>query len=482
MKKGANSGIASLENQRIKFIEIYCEDNRDNGDLTSLVSSIKATGGKLLSPILLGPSRGSGRYEVIDGRRRFAALQALGRTELESDEYTIQNTLLDYEASAYIANTERKMLSPLEEAQQICNMLKTMTLEEIAESLGKSLAYVAARSRLSELAGRWQQVLAEPENFPNWTIGKLQLIAREPTAVQIELEHLIDEKKYYTHGELWKKISYYHRQLNNAPFRWQDRCRACQNRSDRQGVLFEEDAIAATCLDAECFDNYSLQAAVTALKENRKLKPVRSSGAYGTKAGEWADKHKVPASWEYDFTIVEDPAEADGIICAGDNIGRYVKIKHSRSVQTSASKIADSKAEREKKNQLRKQREILREAMTLFASFISSITKWGMLTLEIRPRVMAAMLHLGLPGASFFAFNFDDIKALPEGDFNDILLERFTRSIATHTTNNINNPQLDVDRKFEQEICKVFALDWQKGFFEPAALKLNYTVPKGAKK
>ena len=293
--------------KKIKLNEILCISNRNNGDLSSLIEAIKATGGRLLQPILLKSSTaGAKLYEVVDGRRRFQALELLDRKELEESEYTFAAEELNGDVAAYIANTERKPLSPLEEAKQICDMLKTMKAEEIAEKLGKTLHYVVSRSRLAELSGKWQQVLAEPEKYPQWTIGKLQMIAREPAETQEEIEHLIQRNQTIT--ELWDSIQYYHRKLSTAPFKWQNVCRICQKRSDNQGVLFAEDETEATCLDKDCFEKQCLNAVKKKLQENPKLEVVRSSGGtYNGEAEKFADKNKAPASWQVDYKEVTDP-------------------------------------------------------------------------------------------------------------------------------------------------------------------------------
>lgn len=463
---------------QISFSEISCENNRDAGDLANLMSSITATNGKLLQPILLAPSRGGGRYEVIDGRRRFAALQQLGREFLDDDEYIIRGSDLDHEAAAYIANTERKMLSPLEETKQICDMLKTMTSEEIAEKLGKTLNYVVSRSRLAELSGIWQQVLADPEKYPQWTIGKLQMIAREPAATQKEIEHLVNGN--YTLSELWTKISYYHRQLSSAPFSWQNFCRVCEKRSDRQGVLFDEDQTEAVCLDSECYTQHCFNFFKKKLKENPALKPVRNGSGYGTKAGEWADKNKIPPSWQYEFTIVDNEDDADGIICCGEQIGKLVKIKNKQSIKTSADNAADKKSENAKKAEIKKQREILRIAMQDLIDTLQLIKSWKDISASAAKNVWGAILSLGINGASYYNWNFPMIIKPKQKNppWQDMLLEKFIDDIITHISYSISNPQLDIDREFEQEICKVFEIDWKTLFIEPAQIKYETTKGK----
>lgn len=467
-----------MANQEIKMSDVFCSADREQGDLQSLIQSIEATNGTLLQPILLRKIKSS--YLVYDGRRRFAALKAMGRETLKANEYILAGDEVNPKTVSYIANTERKPLSPLEEARQICDMLKTMEAEEIAEKLGKTLHYVVSRSRLAELSGKWQQVLAEPEKFPQWTIGKLQMIAREPAETQEEIEHLI--KHSPTIPELWERIQYYHRRLSTAPFKWQNVCRICQKRSDNQGVLFAEDETEATCLDKDCYEKQCLNAVKKKLQENPKLEVVRSSGGtYNGEAEKFADKNKAPASWQVDYKEVTDPAEADAIVCCGDKIGKLVKLTKKPTAKTSADTAADKKAENARKAEIKEKREILRLAMQKFVDQLKRITKWSVLPDCMHEKVWQLMYHVGLSGASFWQFAAGDIKP-PENDLSwqDRLLAKLIHDIADFTEGCITNPQLDVERKFEKEICKILEWNWELNFLNPA--QKEYEQNKGKKK
>lgn len=456
--------------KEIPLEKISCTADRDQGDLQSLIQSITATNG-LLQPILLREVKGS--YFIYDGRRRFAALQAIGRKTLKENEYVLAVDEIDPRTVSYVANTERKMLTPLEEANQICAMLKQMTAEEIAEKLGKTLNYVVSRSRLAELKGAWRQVLAEPDKFPHWTIGKLQMIAREPEETQKEIEHLLDDVCNYTLNEIWEKIQYYHRQLENAPFIWQKECSNCPKRSDRQGVLFAEDELPSTCLDGECYEQKCLNAVKNILKENPKLQPVRSGNSWGTPAADWADKNKVPRSWEVQFEITLDSQKADGIICCGENIGKYVKITRRNGsaapVKTSADKVAEAAAEKARKADTKKQREILRIAIANFCNQVQVLNKWSAIPEELHDNIWKLILSVGINASSMYNYEYGKVASLLEDEtWLDRLLTRTINKIVQHSKDCATNPQLDITRTFEQEICKAFEWNWQDLFLDPA--------------
>lgn len=463
-----------MANQEIKMSDIFCSADREQGDLQSLIQSIAATNGTLLQPILLRKIKSS--YLVYDGRRRFAALKAMGRETLKENEYILAGDEVNPKTVSYIANTERKPLSPLEEAHQICDMLKTMEAEEIAEKLGKTLNYVVSRSRLAELKGAWRQVLAEPDKFPHWTIGKLQMIAREPAETQKDIEHLILQNQ--TLSELWQSIQYYHRKLSTAPFKWQNVCRICQKRSDHQGVLFAEDETEATCLDKDCFEKQCLNAVKNKLKENPELKVVRSSGGtYNGEAEKFANKNKAPASWQVDYKEVTDPAEADAIVCCGDKIGKLVKLTKKPTVKTSADKVAEAAAEKAQKAETKKQRNILRIAMGNFFEQVKIMTEWSKIPEELHNNIWRLILGIGISNGSIWHYEYlRQADPIDGSSWQDMLLTRCINRICDHINGTISNPQLDVNWNFGKEVCKAFDWDWEELFLNPA--KLEYEKGK----
>jgi len=95
---------------------------RDVGDVTSLAADIVRNG--QLQSLLVRPARESGKYEILNGRRRFKALRKAGvdtvlvqvATDLEEDK--------DALAAVYAENAERDNLTPLEQASTYQRMLK----------------------------------------------------------------------------------------------------------------------------------------------------------------------------------------------------------------------------------------------------------------------------------------------------------------------------------------------------------------------
>ena len=110
------------------------------GDLTELTSSIAEKG--VLEPLLVKPSRLTGRWMIIAGERRFRAARAAGLhevpcVEMEVDEGTIAEIAL-------IENMQRKDLTVWEEADGLLALCERFgyTHEEVARKVGKSRSTV----------------------------------------------------------------------------------------------------------------------------------------------------------------------------------------------------------------------------------------------------------------------------------------------------------------------------------------------------
>ncbi len=106
------------------------------GDLTELTASIADKG--VLEPLLVKPSRQTGRWMIIAGERRFRAARAAGLkevpcVEMEVDEGTVAEIAL-------IENMQRKDLTVWEEADGLLALCDRFgyTHEEVARKVGKS--------------------------------------------------------------------------------------------------------------------------------------------------------------------------------------------------------------------------------------------------------------------------------------------------------------------------------------------------------
>lgn len=309
----------------IKIADIICTQDRDPGDITSLANSIARLG--LLQPIILRGTEDN-KYTVIDGRRRFAAVQTLGWTVLPESAYTFSSTFDDQSVIAHAANVERKNLSPSEEVRQLAAMADTHSVQYLAELFGRTPGWIARRLKIAALTSKWLRVLDDPEKAPLWPLDKLALIARQPEAVQKKLSWTIDRNDNWSAKEISDRIKEYNRQISVATFDTAD-CRKCKNNSATQELLFDDtEAKDGICLNTNCWIKKSLEAVKKTLKDE-KLIPIE-----GKNSG-WSDPDtkfakSVKADCEYQFKEIRAPKKgetANAIIVSGDGIGRRVFAK-----------------------------------------------------------------------------------------------------------------------------------------------------------
>ena len=119
------------------------------GDLTELTSSIAEKG--VLEPLLVQPSRQTGRWMIIAGERRYRAARAAGLTEVPCVEMEVDaGTVAEI---ALIENMQRKDLTIWEEAdglKALCDRFG-YTHEDVARKLGKSRTTVSEVMSIARL-------------------------------------------------------------------------------------------------------------------------------------------------------------------------------------------------------------------------------------------------------------------------------------------------------------------------------------------
>ncbi len=178
----------------------------DEESLAALASSIKENG--LIQPITVRNREkdGSFAYELVTGERRLRAAKLAGLTVIP----TIIATYSDDNMAemALIENLQREDLNPIEEGEAYQTLIDTynLSVNDMAEKVGKSRSYVANILRLVGLADEVKALLREKK----LTVGQARpLLALEDSAEQIrlakeilengmsarEIEKLMKEKK-----------------------------------------------------------------------------------------------------------------------------------------------------------------------------------------------------------------------------------------------------------------------------------------------
>jgi ParB family chromosome partitioning protein len=131
------------------------------GDLTELTASIAEKG--VLEPLLVKPSKPTGRWMIIAGERRFRAARAAGLkevpcVEMEVDEQTVAEIAL-------IENMQRKDLTVWEEADGLLALCEKFgyTHEEVARKVGKSRTTVTEALSIAAIPEDVRQMCREAD-------------------------------------------------------------------------------------------------------------------------------------------------------------------------------------------------------------------------------------------------------------------------------------------------------------------------------
>jgi len=132
--------------------------------LEDLAKSIKAQG--VVQPIVarpIGEVKGTQRYEIVAGERRWRAAQMAGLQQIPAVVKDIPDEAAI--AMALIENIQREDLNPLEEARALDRLIREfyLTHAEAAEAVGRSRAAVSNLLRLQELSDKVKPMLEARE-------------------------------------------------------------------------------------------------------------------------------------------------------------------------------------------------------------------------------------------------------------------------------------------------------------------------------
>ena len=471
----------------IHFKNIDCVKNRDLGDIDALAASIKQHG--LLQPILLR-RKDDDTFRIVDGRRRFYALYMLNKKELTPEQYRLQDFSDEEEQqAAFVVNTERKQLSIAEEIQQLAELEKKYSIEDLAKVIGRTPAYVARRLKLSTLSSEWQKVLADPEQYPQWTIGKLELIAREPAANQDRLVFRINDA--LTIEEINQRFAEMRMDLSLAVFNAKD-CLSCTRTTAASELLFTDLAKNNCCLDKNCFIKKTLTAIQTILK-NENLIPLRgSNNSWGDPDYKFAEKIKAQSYYSFQKVRFAKPTEkANAIYVCGSEIGRYAVVTEYPKNATAALGKTDAPAQKKERTVKDMEEELFRKrnkaALIALMNFLKDKKKWNFDELlnrfhdkksaitwnEITRIYFICLNQWGYHGEYSNYHRYGMKKSAltreycREEIYRDVLEYAFVH-IADQLRQENGYTLGDINQDAGPNICKLFHLDWKNDFWRPA--------------
>ncbi|NOX69075.1 MAG: ParB/RepB/Spo0J family partition protein [Gammaproteobacteria bacterium] len=186
--------------------------------LEELADSIRSQG--IVQPIVARPiskkGKGTQRYEIIAGERRWRAAQIAGLADIPAVIRDVDDSAAI--AMALIENIQREDLNPLEEAQALDRLIREfdLTHQEAAKAVGRSRASVSNLLRLLDLSDKVKLMLESRQLEMGHARALLSLAdrnkqyeaAREVTKKGLsvrETEQLV--RRYLTAGDSQPKAS-----------------------------------------------------------------------------------------------------------------------------------------------------------------------------------------------------------------------------------------------------------------------------------
>jgi len=326
--------MKTLENIELSRLERSAFNPRASfpkAALEELAESIKEVG--ILQPLIVRPIRDGEAYEIVDGARRFEAAKLAGLTRVPCLSELVDDRYAD--TSRIIANLQREDLHPLEEAKAFKAFMEVhhLTIEALAERLGKTQSYIAESLNLLQLgdAGR--------EHFENGTltVDHARLLAKlTPEDQGKALEWLVDDKttqsSRYSEGDedvlVAKDVKIFRSwidaeinlKLLYAPWNKADSslvesagaCLTCVKNSGANQALFPELGTDDTCTDRTCF--------------RMKLDAYRRRMQKATRK---AEKKDFLLLSEASYLGPDDPLKVDGV----KGVGRYKVITEKNACE-----------------------------------------------------------------------------------------------------------------------------------------------------
>jgi ParB/RepB/Spo0J family partition protein len=260
-----------VELVRVSDIVVNGENFRgafNDNDVRELADSIRQYG--LLNPLTVRPV-GDGRYKVVAGHRRLAAVKLLENEQVKCTVLELNDTEAMH--VQLIENLQRADIHPMDEAQAFDYLIHTakQDVREISHRIGKNMQYVYKRLKLNDLVPEIQMDLRA-----NWislsvamvyaSVGKdVQEKAYQEIAYSYDWQTQTRTKEdEYPDSAMETKqriMREYSNLLKDAKFDLRDTglhggaCEMCDKNTFANQMLFDDVKLEdARCMDQKCYD------------------------------------------------------------------------------------------------------------------------------------------------------------------------------------------------------------------------------------
>lgn len=242
-KKTQNENGNSYNFRVIQIDKINVSKNiRDINEISDLAASIEAHG--LINPITVSiDDENEGKYKLVAGHRRFAAVKLNGKKEIPCNVITDKSAMLG--EISLSENVSRMDMTPYEECLAVHSLInKKNTAKQVAKRFGRSLRWVLVREKLAKAGEKALDKVKDGRI----SIASAQKIADLPDSVferELDCCYRLDD---FTVENI---LNSYHMDLKKAPFDT-TACETCSKCSACQQDLFDDDN-KKLCLDKDCW-------------------------------------------------------------------------------------------------------------------------------------------------------------------------------------------------------------------------------------
>lgn len=402
-------------------------DEKADGELAD---SIRQHG--VLQAVLVRPWTGQHPYQLVAGARRFRAAKTAGLKTIPA----AVRVLTDQQALELqiIENLQREDVKPIEEGQGYRALLAEMAkrdpkraadgqgarrqdlVEQIAKKVGKSVRYVYARMKLTELIPEIQSALAKGE----LAASHADLLVRIPASQQKKALALCYQDEW--HGGKCAALPVSVRQLatelerrfnlnlDTAPWKKDDAtlvpkagaCSACPHNSSND-PLRPESAPKNRCVNPECYEAKEVafvKVQMSAVKKSTGKTPALALNQWGYSAN---DEKKVATAFgvkPQDFLHrhdVERHTVAKGscdstqpvVVASGESVGQVIHVcgnvrckkHHAASPGTSSHRFKPNPKEAAAAKAKEEQSRVAQEAV--FKAALGKVKSLGTAELDL---------------------------------------------------------------------------------------------------
>ncbi len=324
----------------------------NNDKIQQMAVSMQSNGVGIISPLIVRPFNGSGRWEIIAGECRLRAAALAGLEQVPVMVRSLEDAaVLEIMMTE---NVQRNDLHPLDESAGYDRMLKNgSTVDTIADRIGVPKTRIYKRLQLLQLIPELRDLFLRDE-IPEGHASMLARLQPSEQALTLTTDGALfhrssnwDGTKHQTvqgppevqslgHLRTWIETNIY-LDLGTAAFATQDAdllppagaCLGCQKRTGANALLFDDVRKGDHCLDRSCFQAklgaHISRAERKAVESGTPL--IRISRAYVNPA----EAKELNALNTSDYSLISGRKDkclsmTNAIVVHGQQVGQTVRV------------------------------------------------------------------------------------------------------------------------------------------------------------